>query len=95
MSSFSKGLEILQKLEENTGYHDPLSDTIQAYNSELEEKKDDMANSDDENYCGIKEDDEVDLPVTNSRNNFKVIAYSFKQQKFIDNELYSELEEST
>jgi hypothetical protein len=44
LSSFSKGLEILQKLEENTGYHDPLSDTIQAYNSELEEKKDDMAN---------------------------------------------------
>jgi len=30
IESFSKGLEIFQELEQNTGYHHPLSDKIQA-----------------------------------------------------------------
>jgi hypothetical protein len=31
IESHSKALEILQELEENTGYHHPLNDTIQVY----------------------------------------------------------------
>ena len=37
LESFSKGVEILQELEEKTGYHHPLSDTIQGYISKLQE----------------------------------------------------------
>jgi len=37
--SFSKGLEILEELEEKTGYHHPFSDTIQGYISQLQKEK--------------------------------------------------------
>jgi hypothetical protein len=33
---YSKGLEIFKEIEENTGYHHPLSDTIRGYISQLQ-----------------------------------------------------------
>jgi hypothetical protein len=39
IESFSKGLEILEELEEKTGYHHPFSDTIQGYISQLQKEK--------------------------------------------------------
>ena len=39
MASFSKGLEVLEELEEKTGYRPPFSDAIQGYISQLQKEK--------------------------------------------------------
>jgi hypothetical protein len=39
IESFSKGLEMLEELEEKTSYHHTFSDTIQGYISQLQKEK--------------------------------------------------------